>query len=156
MIKILLMCLIALTGCSQKISETGKHYCSNGVLNYRLEVLAGKNKGTGDSANSLATDVSLEVQNDGHFTMYYKVNGLPQSMPSIQYKTNGTKLSGSDSEEEVVTDPSTNKKWIRQRNYELTVDSNSGDVKRTITENHMDINKSLSSTESYILNANCK
>ena len=154
--KIVLVCLIALAGCSQKISEPGKYYCHNGLVDYRLEVFSGKNKGTGDSASSEASDVNLEVQNDGHFTMYYKVNGLPQSMPSIPYQAIGTKLYGSDSEEEVVTDPSTNKKWIRQRNYELNVDSSSGDVERIITENHMDMKKSLSSKVSYTLNANCK
>ena len=119
--KIILISSLLLVGCNRQMTDAGYHDCNDAIHEYKLNVLLGKNKGIRDSLTLKASNASLYVFPNGKFSVSYTLRGFKQITPNVPYQLNDNLMTGIDTKEEVITDPSTNKEWIRQRVTEITV-----------------------------------
>ena len=149
-----LLSLIILSGCS-KVNDVGIHHCQDGKSDYNLEMYSGEHKGYRDSSSSTATDVILEIKDKNLLGVHFKVNGMNQSYDDKPYESTTTLMVVSYPFEETHSDPSTNKKWISDRNESITVDIKTGELKTTITEKHLDMKKNVTSMETYSMSSTC-
>lgn len=153
--KLVLISMLLLMGCNRQMTDSGYHYCYDGVHEYDLKVLLGKNKGARDNGVSKIANAYLYVFPNSKFSIEYKLNGFNQGTPNVEYELKGDLMTGSNVEEQVVTDPITKRDWVRKRILNITVNNKTGQLIKMLTENHLDMNGNITSTESYNFKAQC-
>jgi uncharacterized protein YcnI len=150
----LILLTAILVGCNRQMADAGYHSCNDATSEYTLKVLSGKNKGAVESITLKAKDALVYVYPNNKLEVSYKVRDMKVAY-KVEYTLDGNLMVGSSSSTETKTDPTTSKEWTLQRDIKILLNNKTGELKKSILENHLDNDGNITSTETYALKAQC-
>ncbi len=151
----MIVLLIQLASCTHNPDDEGKHFCSDGLHEYRLNIFTNGIRVAQEREILKATDVFYDISSNQKLNVYYKINLIPQVTPEIRFSSTDKKINANYLVETKLNDPSTGKDWIRIRNYKVSIDKVTGKLERLIEENHLNLDSNLTSSETFELTAKC-
>ena len=148
----MLLGMLFVAGCKGDISDVGLHYCGDMLSEYEVMTGDGDSKKEVESKTEHVDNAYLNVISYRKFAFSYQLNNLWHTDADMKYENFGDNMTGT-----VVTheqDP-IEKSLTIEKTIALTVNTYSGETKRTVTKGYLDKDKSVVKTETLAITGQC-
>lgn len=111
--------------------------------------------GTINDSITQGIETRINISNE-FLSLDVKINGINQSSKPMPYKVDGTQLiATAPVKEDQRTDPMTKKSWISSTTEVVTLDLKTGQMKRVLRGESLNLDRKLSGYETFTLTAKC-
>jgi len=150
--KLALLGMLFLVGCKGDISDAGLHYCSDMLSEYEVKAGDGDNQKEVESKSEHIDDAYLNVISNRKFAFSYQLNNLWHTDADMKYENYGDNMIGTALNRE--QDPADNSLMI-EKTIALTVNTYTGETKRSVTKTYFNKDKSVVKTETRAITGQC-
>ena len=130
---------------------TGSYICLNPKLINNAKSQSGQINDT--LKNGIEVKIKITERN---LAVIANVNGFDQSSKPLKYKIEGTSIIATTiKEDETIIDPTTKKSWISNSSTVISLDLKTGQLKRVVRHEHLNMDRKMTGFETFTLTAIC-
>jgi hypothetical protein len=144
--------VLFLVGCKGDISDEGLHYCSDMLSEYEVKTGDASNQKIIESKIEHVDDAYLNVISNRKFAFTYQLNNLWHTDSDMKYENYGDNMAGTSISKE--QDP-TDKSLTIEKTIALTVNTYTGETKRSLTKTYFNKDKSVVKIETRAISGQC-